>query len=161
MLCVLSCCVSLSCCTQALLGLAVILGSAKGFHLEAPAWQGRGERVVPTLAVGTAGTVQPWRLIWVQPSAGQATHAWDWNLLRKVFACGAASFRKVQCTVRPPNSLEGKGAGRWRLALAGTYLYISPGSSQANSYAHAVSVVLRFISELEARVKEHPGDPGT
>lgn len=63
--------------------------------------------------------------------------------------------------MRPPNSMEGKGAGRWSLTLARTYLYISRGSSQAKSYAHAVSVVLRFISELEARVREHPGNPGT
>lgn len=63
--------------------------------------------------------------------------------------------------MRPPNSMEGKGAGRWSLTLDRMYLYISRGSSQAKSYAHAVSVVLRFISELEARVREHPGDPGT
>lgn len=43
---------------RALVGLAVVLGSVKGFHLGAPASQGRGGRVCPTLAGGTAGTVQ-------------------------------------------------------------------------------------------------------
>lgn len=63
--------------------------------------------------------------------------------------------------MRLPNSMEGKGAGRWSLTLDRMYLYISRGSSLAKSYARAVSVVLRFISELEARVRERPGDPGT
>lgn len=33
--------------------------------------------------------------------------------------------------MRPPNSMEGKGAGRWSLTLDRMYLYISRGSSQA------------------------------
>lgn len=38
---------------RALVGLAVILGTVKGFHVGAAASQGRGERVCPPLAVGT------------------------------------------------------------------------------------------------------------
>lgn len=62
--------------------------------------------------------------------------------------------------MRPPKSMVGKGGGRWSLILARTYLYLFQDSTQAKSCTHAISVVLRFISELEARVREHPGDPG-
>lgn len=44
---------------RALIGLAVLLGSVKGFHLEAPASQGRGERVCPSAAAGTQAQCSP------------------------------------------------------------------------------------------------------
>lgn len=62
---------------RALVGLAVVLGSVEGFHLEAPASQGRGERACPTLQ-------EAQQAHW--GSAGQATRAWDWNVLSKGFA---------------------------------------------------------------------------
>lgn len=72
-----------------------MLGNVKGFHLEGPASQGRGERVCSTLAVGTLGTVQLKKVIWIQvthqlvtPCSGSsvAKCTWDWNLLRTIFA---------------------------------------------------------------------------
>lgn len=56
-----------------------------------------------------------------------------------IFSFMGFSFSsKVQC-MRPPNSMVGKGAGRWSLTLARTYLYISRDSTQAKSCAHAIS----------------------
>lgn len=141
------------------------LRNVKGFHLEAPASQGRVERrVCPSLAVTHEAQSSSGRSFGFRSHISQSGPAWElcgpgicWE---GVLLCGVFIV-KVQCIMRPPDSLEGKGAGKWSLTLARTHLYISRGSSQAESHAHAVPVVLRFISELEARVREHPGDPGT
>lgn len=90
-------------------------GSVPGFPLEAPAQE-------------------------THLGSGHATSVWDWNVLGKGFALwGSIIQESAVHNETSSNSLQGKGAGRWSLTLAGTYLYISQGSSQAKSYAHAIS----------------------
>lgn len=67
---------------------------------------------------------------------------------------GFSFFSKVQCIMRPPRSMVGKGAGRWSLTLARTYLYIFQDSTQAKSSANAISygpqIFFRTGSQSEA-----------
>lgn len=104
---------------RARLGLAVVLGSVKGFH------QARGERVCPPLAGGTAGTVQPRRL-----SGVQATRVWHWDVLRKALLCGASCPGQLRAHWGLLAAWEAEEQGH---GAHPCYLYISPGSSQANS----------------------------
>lgn len=125
MLCVLSCCVILSCCTQGTGRAGCGPGQCKGVSPGGSSLARRGGRVCPSLAVGTPGTVQARRLTGVQSSAGQATCVWDWNVLRKGFAVWGFIAESSAGHSETSYSREGKGAGRWSWHLLGhTFTYL-------------------------------------
>lgn len=96
---------------RALVGLAVVLGTVKGFHLEAPASQGRGERVCPTLAEAQQAQCRPGGSLGSGHQLGRPRVRGTGMCWERALLSGASLSRAVQGTVRAPGSPEEQGGG--------------------------------------------------